>query len=546
MDSRHHEYTVPNLPATETLIGIRIGQADDIKVSHTNLENAKRSKEELAEIFAALKDWRVQDIVTYPLERLAYFELIATIETELQIHEEFDIYQLTRTLHQKMLPDLTRHFASNKEAYLEEFASEVAEKLIANIVGIDKPNWSTQRSHDVFLQSRIRDHYFDVACQIYFKIKHNFLSGTYSPTKAFLAKYNVPFSESHEVVAVLAKMVLQDQLYREASHASLSGLIKALFSRHIDEYVAKGELFERYDMEGNSIGSAPLQRLSQHAGSARCTYMLAGPPACGKGTLMRLLMQDVKEKHGIESYDMVKINTDAHRLLVSEGHEHLMGDDKRYHVSLNNDEASYITKIAYEKMLRKVQAGSAPHLLIDGVNPSPDRIEVGIANGGQMQIWGVSIPAAESVQRAYARGQQTGRFVQSGFLMRSHKVFSEEVFTGLLTKQHYIGKPITVFLFDNMVPRGSDPIKIAAFDMQAGMATIFDEDKLAEFRGKRHMEAALVETLFSSSMKRERRKSFGSVSILLEAGYQVEKAAADEQQVDVDNTVKPSGTIRAV
>lgn len=497
---------VKNIPASSLLEKIKVGE--EIEYEHTNLQNAKRSKIDIAEIMSCNADYSkisdpkyptVQSLVTYPITRSVFFETIATIETELQIGEEADLFHYVDVIHNKV-----------SETDFKGYETEITTKAEQKTDQILNAIKSNERHNPAF------DRYLAV----YNRIKSNFDNQNYQVSDRFLQEHNI--STREEAFELLVKMTIEDMIYNEEMKNCIKNTVIPIVQNVIDDFIQNNEQFPVHDIKGNVVGHEPLKRLSMHQGNERMTFMLAGAPASGKGTILVKIFDDAKTKYGIDEKDMVKVNTDSHRLLVCKGYEEKLGEKKTLHVSLNNDESAYITALCYERMNQKINANNAPHMLIDGVAPDESRVKLGTENDGKLEISIITVDRNKSIKRAQERGDKTGRYVQTSYLLNAHRSVSEKTYN-LVGNTDLIGKKdITVSIYDNNVPYGQSPINLAYIDIKNGNAIIYDPDRLAEFRGKIKAEPITTKEQFFSVPIKHKTKLSDSQELLSEKGYNVQ------------------------
>ncbi|KTD13668.1 coiled-coil protein [Legionella gratiana] len=503
---------IENVPATQVLELIKSG-IEPI-YTHTNLQSCQRPKLDIAEIMACNAAYTktekpkypsVQSLITYPIERLVYFDTIATLETEVQCGEELDLYKYIDYIYDKVSKINFKEF----EQAIKETAKITALKAFDTIHTKEELDPSLAKYKEV-----------------YDRIKAAFENEQYQVSTKFLMKHHI---NPEEAFPLLVKMTMEDMVYNEEMKKCIQMNITPKIKEIIDQVVATETPFPIHDSKGNVIGEAPLQKLSVHQGEERVTFMLAGAPASGKGTILARVLHEAKTTRGIDERDMVKINTDTHRILVCQGYQEQLGTDKELHVSLNNDEASYITLMGYEKMRQKISQNCAPHMLIDGVAPANDRIQLGTQNNGKLEISIVTVDPESSVKRAQHRGESTGRYVQTSYLINSHRNVTVATYD-MLSNQELVGtKDIQVSIYDTNVPQGTTPVYVAWIDMKDKKAEIYDSEKLAEFRGKRHIEPILNRDQFFSH-QRKRNLSISSNEILFKSGYDVNEN--NDQKLD--------------
>lgn len=79
--------------------------------------------------------------------------------------------------------------------------------------------------------------------------------------------------------------------------------------------------------------------------------MMAGAPACGKGSAVATVASMAEEHLDIEWDNTVKVNTDTHRLMIS--HSTITGERSEFSGTLNNHEAGLLTDLAYSRLQKK-------------------------------------------------------------------------------------------------------------------------------------------------------------------------------------------------
>lgn len=457
---------VPNFPVKDLLERER--QQHTNGAVHSNLQNALRKKIDIAEIMVATATYEnsniqyqsIQKLVTYPLKRKIYFEIIAHLETELQIFDEEELY-----------------------VFIEYVKTEI-DKLDIDSLNIEIETQTTNKTNEIMarLQSGDASPEIQEYRVMYDKMIANFNNRNFIISEKFKRENGI--STDDEAIQKLTQMAIFDMIYQKEQNFAIRRHITPHINNIIDVAIVQNREFVVTKKEGTTIETEiiHMKRLSVHSGNERQTYMLAGAPACGKGTILAKILTKAMEEHRIHPSDIVKINTDTHRALVSAGLD--LGEDKKMHVSLNNDESSYITSLAYEKMAEKIAQNSAPHLLIDGVSPAQDRIALGLASDGNLDITVVTLNVDESLNRAYSRGEKIGRFVQTDYLIQSHKTVSKSVI-GLINNKNFQGKSMQVTLYDNNgVAFDEEPYLVATIDLENCVADVQDPARLMDFHDK--------------------------------------------------------------
>ena len=467
---------VPNLPVKDRLESERIQSVIDVPV-HSNLQNALRKKIDIAEIMVATATYEglnvkyspVQQLITYPLKRRVYFEVIAHVETELQICDEEELYALVAYVSS----EINKTDIPAAHAEISTKTQRMTDSVMSRIKSED-------RSTD--LQA-----YGD----LYDKIMSNYSNGKFTVCEKFMRENSI--ATNSEAVEILAKMAIFDKIYQTIQRDAIQQQIIPAIDQIISTAISQGA--QSPVMKGAEETVIQMKKLSIHPGNERQTFLLAGAPACGKGSILAKVLIQAHTDLGIDPSDLVKINTDSHRVLVSQNSD--LGDDKKLHVSLNNDESSYITTLAYDKMREKIANNSAPHMLIDGVAPTQDRIHLGLSSDGHLDIAVVTLDVDESLRRADSRGEKCGRFVQTDYLIKSHEVVSEAVFN-LIKDRSLQDKSVTLTLYDNNdVSLGEEPTFVVQVDFKTKSATVESPAFLMAFHDKMYGDRSSIKNQFN-------------------------------------------------
>jgi len=459
--------TVDNFPVKDLLESERAQSTDGAPV-HTNLQNAVRKKIDIAEIMVAtatyedsnIKYQPIQQLVTYPLKRKIYFETIAHLETELQMFDEEELC-----------------------AFLAHTKTEM-DKIDIGPINTDILTKTANKTNDVITRLKSNDTSLELQKykETYDKIMGNFKNKNFTISEKFKQEHSI--STEEDAIQLLAEMAISDMIYQKEQNAVINEQITPQITVIINNTINQKKEFPitRTDGKKTTTDIVQMKKLSVHSGNERQTFMLAGAPACGKGTILEKVLIKANGELGIDPSDIVKINTDSHRVLVSEGVD--LGNDKKKHASLNNDESSFITSLAYEKMRGRIAKNSAPHLLIDGVVLSQSRMDLGLAFNGNLDITVVTLNVDESLNRAYSRGEKEGRFVHTDYLVKSHETVSKNVID-LINNEQLQNKPIKVTIYDNNgVAPNEEPHLVAEVNLKTKIAMVQDPARLMSFHDK--------------------------------------------------------------
>lgn len=204
-----------------------------------------------------------------------------------------------------------------------------------------------------------------------------------------------------------------------------------------------------------------------------------GASAAGKSTI-RPLQRKLAEKLNIQWEDFALISPDYWRKFLLDYDS--LGDDFKYAAMLTGQELEIIDKKLDRYMGEKAANGKMPHLLIDrfrfdSFSPSPDQqAESTLLSrfGDTVYLFFIITPPSETVERAWKRGIETGRYKAVDDLLY-HNI---EAYTGLpqlffswvTTKR----QKIHFEFLDNNVPHGKLP-RTVAFGWNDEI-TILDKD----------------------------------------------------------------------
>jgi len=429
----------------------------------TEFRNALRDEGELAELVTALGDETTASrMVCFPLKRLILFETVAALETEVQMDGD-DLAPLVQEIY--------RGYFKNQTIKKEQYAVEKESKWTA---------LHTMNGLEEYFDGE-NDEPNAEALEIYTKIKDRLISGAYKPSLSITDGNDVEIANSltvitpekaHLIAMALTEEIIYDRTYQKKSQNHVEKFVSAQLKEILDQQKVKYPGTED-----------PLKRLSIQKGEDRHTFLFLGAPACGKGTMVASLEVKARDELQVAWRDTIKIDTDNHRGIVS--HPGGMGDDPTAYSALNDFESAYITRRAYEKVRTQLERGEGHHLVIDGVRPIPARFKLGTENNGQLHVSCASAPVDVSIERAWVRGQETGRYISSDYLIDCHKAVSRDLLKAIVT--HCADTNTEMSLFNTDVPHGEQPIQVVSINMQTREAIIYNADALAEIYAKKNI-----------------------------------------------------------
>lgn len=440
----------------------------------TNLHHCLRGGYEVAELASAIGAPDVQKLITYPLTRLNLFHTIVYAETELKTDTDEDIVEKVHDIYRTLKNSTVYGVKFNKwlNEKQEEFTHEsrvLAESAsrgsgqyreqYAEVLGTIKQRYKSGEyilgNHARYITKKIPES--ELGDDLVTRYgEENLIPNAKNPQEIILR-------DPERAMEEIAKRIISDRAYQEMCSEFFEQEVEPLISDAVDECD-----FERLDIPD------PEERV---------TFMMAGAPACGKGSAVATVATMAEEHLEIEWDNTVKVNTDTHRLMIS--HQHITGERSEFSGTLNNHEAGLLTDLAYSRLQKKVDKGVGPHILIDGVNMSKERMELGVANSGKLLLTVVTVPPEISVERAFSRGQGDGRFVPTSYNLSKHRQVSKNFFKDL---QEAMGKKAEIILFDTNVPRGVTPKRIMTADLGARSITIYDKKLFSEFLGKANLD----------------------------------------------------------
>lgn len=204
-----------------------------------------------------------------------------------------------------------------------------------------------------------------------------------------------------------------------------------------------------------------------------------GASGAGKSTL-RPLQRDLAERLGIPWQDFALVSPDYWRKFLLDYKS--LGEDYKYAAMLTGRELEIIDKKLDRYMEGKAARGEMPHLLIDRFRfdsfaTSPKQQAEGrllSRFGDRVFMFLMITPPPETVERAWKRGIETGRFkAVDDLLYHNIEAYTgmPQLFFNLVNKQR---QKIHFEFLDNSVPYGERP-RTAAFGWN-GRLNVLDID----------------------------------------------------------------------
>jgi hypothetical protein len=449
------------------------------------LKNARRDENELAEIASALGTKYIRDVVTFSPRRMAFHETIVTIGTEAKLRNQNDLEKIVTNVYSKHVVPLLKSKPHDSDQKIETILLKIVDQNIQE---------KLERSYKLFKQtdlnqqatnnpvvSKAEQSYLEEIKKVHNILQSRIDKGLYSPGEI----------NPGENLESITKKIAFDKFYKQEMSEQVKKIIKPKIMEQLDSKVLV------YPNLGLENDNRPIEKLSLHKGNKRHTFMMTGAPASGKSTLLGIAAVDA-ETNGIDFSDICKVNTDHYRNLVANEKE--LGPNKTLHSTFSCDETLLITQRFYDCLKEKVLSKEgAPHLLIDTVYPHQHKIDFSVMNEGQLHLNCVTVPTEISVKRALDRGETSGRYVDTDFIIKSNREISRD-FHDILDRNK--GRNIDYKLVDNNITPGDLPIIFEAGNLKTGESAIYNSTSLMQFTKKANEnQATQSKDNFSSKMK---------------------------------------------
>lgn len=494
---------VSSIPSLDSYITqkVNIGSNEQFSI----LKYTLRQSNEITEIASALGAEHVVHLLTLIPRRLAYYETIACIETEVRQYNSSDLSAIVQDVYKNHTIPLLKSTnptsgKSLEKVILERTHNKIQTNLDQALAIFHKFDLANNDIADIESLNETQRHYLREMKETYNKVKIRIDKGLYTPGEH-------SFIDNH--LSIVQKIVY-DKFYNQEIKKEIEQIIQPHISNIID---SKQVHYPKRTTNGATI---PLKRLSLQTESNRHTFMIIGAPASGKGTAFGMSIVDA-DALGIGSSNIVKINTDSYRSLVSNPKE--LGPNTINHASFNHEESYLISKNIYRRLNKKVLSNEgAPHILIDTVYPTQEKINLATLDGGKLHLNCVTVPVETSIKWAAERGRRTGRFIDTTLLLRAHKDISTDLHNILIANRD---SNIEYTIVDNNVPRGRDPALIEEGNFKTRNIKIWDYKRSKKFLKKKNLEQDLTAAPALSSGNRTFSYS-SHITKLEQAGFNIE------------------------
>jgi hypothetical protein len=268
-----------------------------------------------------------------------------------------------------------------------------------------------------------------------------------------------------------------DTLYKEQAARLVEHIVETELDKALKERVV---ISFTPDGKDEPIG-LELKKLPVAVGKDRITGLIAGPPACGKGTAVALFLEETKAA-GVPEEHIVKINTDYYRGFFSL-HERL-DDDVRFHTILTHDEAGLTSQLTIARLKRLIAENNGRHAMLDTVTLSQQMVDIGTYLEGRMIIKVMTLDPEIAINRSIERGRMTGRFVPTSYMIDAHKAVGGLLVDALTNN---LGKQIVATVYDSDVLPTELPKPVLSADLFSAEARVADPDILQKVIERKYM-----------------------------------------------------------
>ncbi len=454
---KHPEaWKVPELPLTSHLVAL--DGKDKGRPEFTLLTHTARDQYAIAELMQATGKKNVREIAIMKPERVALYHTIADLQTDVKMNNPYtQLPRLTELVFEKHVqPVIKQYIMSSEYSTALEENRRLAHEAVARHRQGDSPR---------------ADHPYEKLAQDCSHLLHERIGEHYSPGKYLNSAPGAKQHSAGEALDWAVEALVYDQMCRDTVNTTISNKVE----EKIQELINHNRVLHD-DVSGKDW---PLVRPRTPDGKDRQTFIAAGAPSTGKGTLVGMFLVDA-EYQGISWDDVVQLSADAYRPIVAK-------DTKLDQVSsaeFTHDEVSIVKDLAVSRLKAKASQGRAPNAMFDIVTPSQDIIDYAHQNGGLAEIKVASAPPEKTVQWCYQRGQETGRFVNTPYQLSRHKAVSGD-FAKVMARN--MGTRTRYEVFDTDTRTEEMPTLIEQGNLQSRIMQIIRADKDAEFYGRQHI-----------------------------------------------------------
>lgn len=186
-------------------------------------------------------------------------------------------------------------------------------------------------------------------------------------------------------------------------------------NRHTAEIVVN-RAFDSKDFRNKT---KDISRLIYFDNESRQSILVVGGAASGKGNIAKLVKKAILHNNALE------LNTDFYKNIILSkdiiSTKYNQTSYIKFHGSISHNESSVVFDLIIHEWSKQAQKGKAPNLLVDSCRASNWIINIASSGNNSLEIYVANLDTEVALTRAYERGEKTGRFVPSEFLLRSHK-----------------------------------------------------------------------------------------------------------------------------
>ena len=234
----------------------------------------------------------------------------------------------------------------------------------------------------------------------------------------------------------------------------------------------KGE-FTREDVS-KLLDSAGYEKLPEVPRSEHITAMVTGGPATGKTGIFDELQMQKPEL--VEN--SVRINPDDYKAILANPAEH-----GRAFADMAHRESSLLSKEILARLDEKLQAGSAPHVVMDVVSPNEARMKIA-GQSEHLIVYSGTLPPEQALDRSYGRFLETGRQTPTEVVLDGARKAS----ASMPDVMDHSGLEMLVYSTD--VPKGEPPKLVAEWDANTKALNVYDPDSFVDFVERRNLNPA--------------------------------------------------------
>lgn len=295
--------------------------------------------------------------------------------------------------------------------------------------------------------------------------------------------------------------------------------------------IRESDAYKQMEQSGNfsrddvsrMLDNANLERLPEFPTAQQVTTMVTGGPATGKSGLVRMEEQANPDVIG----NSARINPDDYKPLLADPAEYGSA-----YADIAHGEGSDLTNRIMGRLEEKMQAGQAPHVILDVVAPNDRRMSFAQNSGSLVVITGTAPPEV-TVERAYARGIEEGRQVPTEIVLEGASKVPESL-------PRVLDHPnVEMAIYNTDVPRGTPPERIAHYDPETSRLIVSDPDAFADFVERQNLNrgATAPEQLYPEGARTPEKLAQG-LSAYTDRGVSVEFQTPDGKPA---LTVGPDG-----